>query len=150
MSWDTPLPIFDDEDEEALISRFVELMAAHHPAYSEFAIAEQVFEGLRDPGLRSFQAANQWFKQLSIKERIRAAKNNGNKEFKSLSKPDWQAKVMAVIEDDNMGYQEKKVRIDGLNVYATSEGWIKKSIDKETLDKTPQIPSIRWSPLDAS
>ena len=129
MSWDAPVPIFEDEDEDALISVFVELMAAHYPTYSEFAIAEQVFKGLRDPGLRSHQAALMWYKDLAIKERIRLARLNGNKEYKKLSFEEWQVKLLTVTESDHYSPQDKKVRIEGLVAYGTSEGWIKKAID---------------------
>lgn len=147
MTWEAPLVIYDDEDEDALLSNFVELMAAHHPRYTEYIIAEQVFRGLRDPTLRSFQAANRWANDLAIVERIRKARLNGNKEFKPLSKEEWLAKVLATAEDENLSSADKKAKLDGLKIYGESQpGWFTKAVDKVITNNTQKYPSLRLQP----
>lgn len=151
MSWDAPVPIFEDEDENALISKFVELMAAHYPNYTIFEIADEVFKGLRDPGMRSQQAALIWFKEINIKERIKAAKRNGNKEFKELTKNEWLAELLSVTRDDNLSSQDKKVRLEGLKIYGESQhGWFTKAIEKILQDNTARYPSVRFERANAS
>jgi hypothetical protein len=146
MTWEAPLVIYDDEDEDALLSNFVELMAAHYPRYTEYVIAEQVFKGLRDPTLRSFQAANRWANDLDVSERIRKAKLNGNKEAKPLTKEEWLSKVMAVTEDETISASDKKVRLEGLRLYGESQkGWFIKAVDNTITDKTPKLPNIRYA-----
>lgn len=145
MSFEAPLVIYDDEDEDALKRHFVELMAAWHPKHSEYLIASKVFEGLRDPELRSYQAGQRWASDLGIQIRIVKARENGNKEFVAISKDAWLAKVLATTEDMTLSPTDKKAKLEGLKLYAESQaGWITKAIDKTINDNTQKYPSIRW------
>lgn len=145
--WDTvstPVPIFEDEDEAELIKAFVEL-SARYPNYPAFAIAQHIFKDLRDPVLRANQAALQWSEDLAIKERIRQAKLNGNREPEVLTKEALQAKIFATIEDETIGYSEKKVRIEGYMAIAELHGWKVKAVEKRNEDVTRRFPVVRMS-----
>jgi len=137
-----PIPIFEEEDEEELITQFVKYSALY-PDQTEFAICSYIFRDLRDPTLRAGQAAMRWKNDLGIMERIRLARANGGEYIKEkLTKEVLQAKILATTEDPLLTPQEKKVRIDGYVAYAQNEGWVVKSIEKKTLDQTRRFPKI--------
>ncbi len=142
MSWDTPVPIFEDEDEDELVARFVELSAAHSNE-PPIAITNYIFEKLRDPIARANQAALRWSTNLSIRERIRQAKNNGGKELKKITKDELQAKILATTEDETLHHLEKRVRLQGYMNYAQTEGWVMKENDGEDNEgKKQHFPQI--------
>lgn len=137
-----PVPIFEDEDEQALIGEFVKL-SARYPDRNPYEICEHIFKNLRDPWLRSQQAALQWSKDLEILERIRQAKINGGTEAaNSDPKKAWQAEVYAVINDERIGPQEKKARLDGLKLIGESNSWVTKSVQKQVDDKRRHFPQV--------
>jgi len=143
--WDTaasPVPIFEDENEAELIKAFVE-MSARYPQYPSFAICQHIFRDLRDPGLRANQAALQWSQDLVILERIRQAKLNGNREVEALTKEALQAKIFTTIEDETLGSQEKKVRLEGYMNIAELHGWKIKAVEKKSEDVTRRFPVVR-------
>jgi hypothetical protein len=139
--WSEPVPFFEDEDEEAIISNFVE-MVARYPNYSVLDITRHIFKDLREPELRAGQAALAWSKDLGIKERIRLAKLNGGKEAEQLTKEALQQRIISTIEDETISYQEKKARIEGYMAIAEINGWKIKAIEKKTEDKTRRFPQI--------
>ncbi len=124
--WDTPVPIFEDEDEGQLVNEFVRLSALYEDkGYEPYQIAQVVFEGLRDPIMRANQAAMVWSKDLAILERIRQAKLVGPADKEIIqSKEEWERRMLAVIEDSKLTSQEKKARIDGLNSIAKARNWV--------------------------
>jgi ATP-dependent DNA ligase len=142
----TPLPIFEGEDEVELVRRFVELRAAYpESTYNNFELCQYIFRDLRDPSMRANQAALCWGNDLEIKERIRKAKLNGNKEPEELTKENWQARVLAVIEDTALTPQEKKAKLDGYRLYAEANNWIVKTVDKSTKDTTVRFPQVIYA-----
>jgi hypothetical protein len=124
MSWETPVPIFEDEDEDALISEFVRLSAQYDHIYSPQQIAVEVFKNLRDPTMRANQAATVWSSKLEIAERIRKAKQSKDDEDLIQSKEQWEKHMLALLDDPAIGTQEKKVRMEIYNSIAKSRGWL--------------------------
>lgn len=140
--WSAPVPMFEEDNEAELIASFVR-MSALYPAYSAYEICRHIFKDLRDPELRSNQAALQWSKDLEILERIRQARLNGGTEVSSqLSKEVLEQRILATIEDTTIGYQEKKARIEGYMAVAELNGWKIKAIEKKTQDETRRFPQI--------
>lgn len=140
--WDTKPVIFEDEDEDKLITEFVRLCALY-PARQAFEICDYLFRNLRDPELRSKQAAMIWSNDLAVQERIRLAKLNDGAEPQEWTKEKLQARILAVTEDDTIGYQQKKAMIEGYMSIAQMEGLIVKSVDKKVDNKNrPNLPTI--------
>lgn len=122
MSWETPVPIFEDEDEEFLVSEFVRLSAQYH-TFPPTAITGEIFKELREPS-RALQAATIWSNNLGIMERIRLARANKEVDGLIKSKHEWELKQLALLEDNTIGVQEKKVRMEIYNSIAKSRGWL--------------------------
>ena len=133
--------IYENEDEDELINKFVEL-SARYPEYTAFDIAAEVFKGLVDPWSRANAAAQVWANSLEIRERIRTYDRRGAKTTPSLTFEEWQAEVLAVTRDENLGTQAKKVMLDGLRLVGESNAWIKKAIEKKTEDVTKRLPNF--------
>lgn len=131
---DEPL-IFDDEDEEALKTKYVNLKHRYKNKYSDIEIADEVFRGLRDPLLRGRQAIAIWSRNLELQERIRMLDLFGENHKIIKSEEEYQAAVLATIQDDSLSSQEKKVRIDGYRLLGEANSWIKKAVDKTINDK---------------
>ena len=141
---DAPVPIFEDEDEDELKSRFVEMSVAF-PNHMPIAITHEIFKNLRDPEMRANQAAIQWSRSLEILERIRQAKLNGGKEPKTLTKVELQNKILACVEDESISYSEKKARIDGYMSIAKLNGWEMRPADTGDDDKgRGHFPKIEY------
>lgn len=140
MTWETPVPIFEDEDEAELIARFVELSAAH-PKEPAIAITNFIFENLRDPIGRAGQAALNWSTNLGIRERIRQAKANGGKELKPIeTKEDKLRKIEAIYNDTDI---PTKDRLAAMRLHAEIMGEIVKAVDKDNDNKDrPHFPQI--------
>ena len=140
MMWETPVPIFEDEDEAELITRFVEL-SARYPDREPFEITGHIFKNLREPTLRAGQAAMVWSKDLDIIERIRHAKLNGGSEPNPIDTKEAKLRKLEAIynnEDNNL-----RERLKALELHAEMQGEIKKpaeSGDKEN-DK-PRVPIV--------
>jgi len=110
--WESPVPIFDDEDEAELIARFVEL-SARYPDHSPFEVTGVVFKHLRDPIMRSNQAAQIWSHDLDIIERIRQARLNGGEEVKPPeTKLQKLAKLEAMYNDEKTPVRERLKAIE--------------------------------------
>ncbi len=152
MDWQTaqaPLIFFEGENEEKLVSEFVG-WRAKHPNRSIFEICAHIFRDLKDNTARANQAALKWQDDLSIIERIDAAKNNGGvEETNVLTKAQLQAKILAVVENDYLTPQEKTARLKGLTDYASLEGWVIKAVEKQTKDVTNRRPTIVISQASA-
>lgn len=143
--WETPVPIFEDEDEDELIARFVELSALY-PKYSPFEVAGVVFKKLRDPQ-RAAQAAMIWSQDLDIKVRIDQAKLNGPANGELIaSKEQWERKMLALLEDTTIGAQEKKVRLEVYNSIAKAKGWLDNPDDETGLGRRPIIVNYGLDP----
>lgn len=138
--WTAPVPIFEDEDEQALIGEFVK-MSALYPKHEPLEIARHIFKDLREPEMRAGQAALQWTKDLTILERIRQAKLNGGVEPKPLdTKEEKLAKLEAIYNDPDVGMKE---RLAAMRLHAEIQGEIVKAIDKSINDKrTPRVPQV--------
>ena len=136
--WNAPVIIFDDEDEDELINEFVRLRATF-PNRDIYEITRYIFRNLRDPELRSAQAAMQWDKDIAIDDRIA----NYNVEKELYTKEKWQAEILSISRSDKLTAQDRKSRLDGLRIYGEGQGWIVKAIDKTTNDRKipPQIVS---------
>jgi hypothetical protein len=135
--WDTPVPIFEDEDEDKLIGEFVRLSALY-PQYEPFQITAEVFKGLKDPTMRANQAAMIWSKDLSILERIRQARLAGPADQTIQNKEQLEARIKATIEDTTLHSQEKKVRIEGYMNFAKLKGWV----DSDSGDEKRRVPVV--------
>jgi hypothetical protein len=135
----------DGEDEEAMISEFVRLSALY-PEEQPQSITEYIFKNLRDPGMRSLQAAVVWARDLDIKERIRLAKRKGVDEPKEYTIHEWEAEVLALTRDATVLPNEKKAMLEGYMNIATIKGWVKKAIDKTVTNNTSRLPVIVFAP----
>ncbi len=140
--WNTPVIIFDDEDESKLQQQFVEL-SARWPEYPNFDIAQEVFKGLRDPEARANQAALVWGNSLAIKERIRKARDNGGSEPAEMTEEEkYIRKCEAEANNpDNTG----PVRFKWFELAAKMRGLIKENSEAGKEDTTTALPIIRYS-----
>ena len=137
--WDTPVPIFEDENEDELITRFVELSARYND-YSAFEICGVVFKGLKEPDLRANQAAMVWSKSLEIKERIRQARLNGGEEPNPLdSKEAKLRKLEAIYNNEENSLRE---RIKAIELHAEIQGEIKKPSDSGDDKEKARVPIV--------
>ena len=138
--WDTPVPIFEDEDEAALISQFVEL-SARYPDREPFEITGHIFKKLREPTLRSGQAAMIWSKDLDIIERIRHARLNGGSEPNPIDDKDTKLrKLEAIYNNEEVAVS---ARLKALELHAEMQGEIKKPAESgdENKDKA-RVPIV--------
>lgn len=131
----------DGEDEAAMIAEFVKLSAAHPEVKAE-EITEYIFKNLRDPGLRSIQAAMVWTRDLEIKERIRQAKRQGVDAANELTLEQWEAEVLAITRDVTMAANDKKAALEGYMNIASVKGWVRKAIDKTVTDNRQPFPQF--------
>lgn len=154
MNWPTtkePLIFYEGEDEETLISEYVALRVKLNESYTPYDICEYIFRNLKDGFGRHMQAADVWVKSIEIDLRIIAAKNNGGVDPKQpLTKAQWQAKMLAIVENDGMSPQDKTARGKLLTDYASSEGWIIKAVDKKVSGELKGFPTWVYEvPSDA-
>jgi hypothetical protein len=140
--WTAPVLLFDDEDEEALKAEFVRLSALY-PNYPAGDIAKVVFKDLRDPILRSQQAAEAWSSDLDVKERIRAARLNGGTEPKAILTKEDHIRKLQVIADDET--QPLKERLAAHRLIAEMQGHVVKAVEKKTEDLTKRLPTIVYA-----
>ncbi len=136
--WNQPILLFEGEDEEALKAEFIRLSAIY-AAYPAGEIAQVVFKGLRDPILRSQQAADAWSNDLSVKERIRQAKLNGGVEPKPvLTKEQQLAQLQALADDDKTPVKEK---LAAHRLIAEMQGFVIKAVEKTSTERRrfPQV-----------
>lgn len=139
--WNMPVLLFDDEDEEALKAEFIRLSALY-PLYQPGEIAQAVFRGLRDPILRSQQAADAWAADLEVKERIRLARLNGGVEPKPVaSKEEQLVKLQALADDESKPLKE---RLTAHRLIAEMQGYVVKAVEQR--DKTAKrLPTIVYA-----
>jgi len=128
------LPINDDEDAEALLAEFIRLcvhykITDNDGKHTFMTVGRYVFAKLRDPGLRGEQCGKEWGDDIAVLEKIKHHIANGFEEKTSLTKAEWQAKIIAVSENSKLSPQEKKSILDGLRLYGESEGWLIKSAE---------------------
>lgn len=137
--WNAPVIIFDDENEDELINEFIRLRA-QFPNRDVYEITAHIFRNLKDPELRSAQAAMQWNKDLAIADRI----ENYKQDQEEYTKEKWQDEILAVTRDGKLTAQDRKSRLDGLRIYGEGQGWIVKAVDKTTNNKRlpPQVVSM--------
>jgi hypothetical protein len=134
-----PVLIFEDEDEAALKSRFVEV-AAKFPEHTMVDVAVHVFRNLRDPLLRAQDAAVKWGNDLEIKERIRQARILGAEEGEPLlSRPQRIKALEQIALNHNL---EAKDRIAAFRLIAEQNGEVIKAVDKKVEKKPMQLPTI--------
>lgn len=130
--WNAAVTIFDDEDEEALISRFVELSAiwTNEDAIS---ICRYLFKDMRDPELRAGQAAITWSNDLAVKERIRQHRlTGGNVENEVATKVDKLKVLEGIYKDSECSAKDK---IAAIELHAKIQGEIIKAIEQSNNDK---------------
>lgn len=133
--WEAPVPIFEDEDEAALISEFVKFSAAY-PKHNVFQICAHVFRDKREP-TRANQAAMVWPNDLAILERIRIARLNGGKEPSAPETKEDKLKKLEAMYD--CGDYDIKDRIAAMRLHSELQGEIVKAIDKKvTGDNQPR------------
>ncbi len=119
--WETPVPIFDDEDEDELIGRFVKL-SARYPDREPMEICGVIFENLQDPIMRANQAAMIWSKDLDIIERIEAAKLNGGEEEKPVETKAMKLRKLEALYND--GKLPVRDRLKAIELHARITGEI--------------------------
>lgn len=136
--WQTPVTIFEDEDEEALISAFVDMSARHEKDYNSLQIARYVFRNSRDAELRAGQAALTWANDLDIKERIRLKKLVGDDDD-LIDDKKTKLKVLEGIYKDVT--TSAKDRIAAVQLHASIQGEIKKAIEQTNTERRT-IPQI--------
>jgi len=129
--WDTPVLIFEDEDEDALISEFVRL-SAKYETRDPLEITRYIFRNLRDPELRSGSAAIKWFGDLEIRERIDATKLIGAID-KDIDSKKEKLKVLESIYKSESA--NNKDRIAALQLHAQMQGEIIKAIEQTNVEK---------------
>lgn len=140
MSWETPVPIFEDEDEDELIARFVELTAVYGDKFEPFQITQEIFKNLKDPTMRANQAALVWSKDLAILERIKQARLNGGTEPKPIETKEMKLKKLeALYNNEDIGVKD---RLAAMRLHAEIQGEITKAIEKTTEDRTRHFPQI--------
>lgn len=119
--WEAAVPIFDDEDENELISEFVRLSALY-PKKQATEITAYIFKNLRDPFPRANQAAMRWAEDLEISERIRKAKLNGGTEPEPIDdKETMLRKIEAWYNDEDAKLAD---RIKAAELHAKIAGHI--------------------------
>ncbi len=139
--WNAAVTLFDDEDEDALIERFVDY-SARWTDYDPISICRHIFKDMRDNELRAGQAAIAWSTDLAIRERIDQRKLNGKPGAEAVTKENLQAKILAATEDSHLSHHDKKAKIEGYMAYAQLNGWVVKAIEKKTENTTPRFPQI--------
>lgn len=121
------LIFFPEEDAEEILLRYIDLMAQWQTQYSTYEICKVVFQHLRDPGLRSAQAADVWSKDLEIKEAIRQKvlyKDGPPKDEKTQYKD-----VLKSIYEDQL--VSARDRVAALRLVAELDGHVIKAVDKK-------------------
>jgi hypothetical protein len=142
--WDTPVPIFDDEDEDEFISRFVELSAQYGDKFPAPAITWEIFKNRRDPEMRSNQAAMVWSRDLSILERIRVAKLNGGVEPKPVDTREQKLrKLEAIYNNEEMPVRE---RIKAIELHAKITGELDDGDDDGNDGRRPIVMNFGIDP----
>lgn len=132
--WEAPVPIFENEDEAALISEFVKL-SAHYPNHTSYQITEHLFKNKCEPS-RFLQAAQKWSPDLAILERIRIAKLNGGEEPKNVeTKEQKLRKLEAWYDDEQVPFKE---RLNAMRLHSELQGEIVKAIDKKVETNGPR------------
>lgn len=144
--WSAAPTILEGEDEEALKSRFIQLVASY-PSHNPYEIAEHVFKDLRDPGLRSQQAAMIWLKDVEVLERIRLYRLNGGDEVRPVkSKEQLILELEVIAENDKTPIKE---RIAAYAQIARMQGYEIKAVEMTTNDKTERkLPQFTFARYD--
>ena len=137
------LIIYENEDEDELLNEFIRLSALY-PEYPPYEVASTVFAGKVEAWSRSMQAAQVWSNSIEIRERIRLAKANRNNPNGNTytNKEEYLKAVHSLTFDDSIGYQEKKVRLDGMKLLGEANGWIIKTVDKKTENVNRKLPNF--------
>lgn len=119
MSWEASPILFEDEpSEDELLARFVKYSALY-PKVDPQQIGDFVFQGLRDPFLRSSQAVALWLSRLDVRERIRVAKLNGGENVKALpTKEERMRQLYEIMQDDTVKPSD---RINAHRLYSEIE-----------------------------
>ena len=142
--WDAPVPIFEDEDEEALISQFVAL-SARYPKREPMEICGVIFRDLRDPYPRANQAAMKWGSDLAIRVRIDDAILNGGAEPNPVDTKEQKLRKLEAIYND-MDVKPAD-RIKALELHAKISGEIDGEKDDEAgLGRRPIIVNYALDP----
>jgi len=128
--WETPVPIFEDEDEDELIAKFVDL-SARYKDRDAYEITAYIFKNLREP-TRALQAATIWSSDLGIKERIEAIRRQGFDTTPIDSKETKLRKLEAIYNNEDIAARD---RLKALELHAQIQGEIKKPGDEEDADK---------------
>jgi hypothetical protein len=123
------VPLFDDENEEVLVSEFVRLSSKYGATYTAQDIAKQVFKDLREPN-RYLQVATIWANDLDIKERISDYSNGVDKTLDSQESYIKQLETMAANTMNPI-----KERIEALKLAAQIQGMIKKQVETNNINK---------------
>jgi hypothetical protein len=145
--WTADPIFFEDDDVPALLAEFIKCSIIY-PDRSPFEIASYVFRNSRDPEVRSGQIATAWMKELEVTEAIRKGKLLPVDQNKIETVEQLQAKIIAVTESENIGYQQKKVMIEGYMAFAQTKGWVVKSVEKTIDDKRRRHSQIIFKRYD--
>lgn len=135
--WETNVIFYEDEIEADLISQFVEIRA-RYPHKDILEITTYIFRNLRDPILRSGQAAIKWNQDIEISERIRTFSLVGNDSDEIANKKEKLKVLEGIYKDSGVSAKD---RIAAINLHAQMQGEIIKAIEQTNHDKRvpPQI-----------
>jgi len=137
----SPVLIFEDEDEQALKSEFVRLMAKWRAKYSTYEVCTYIFRELREP-TRAFAAAQHWGSDLELLDKI-DREINVPKNSNLDSREERLLILKTIYSDINESARE---RLKALELHAQIEGEIIKQVDKKTTDNTPkQLPVFTFT-----
>lgn len=134
--WRNEVVIFPGENLEALKTRFVELSALHKNFFSPFQITEYIFKDMRDPQLRSAQAAKIWGTDLELKERIRVLMTKGP-DIPDASKNDLIRRALQIADGDG----EDKDKVKALELVAKMKGYLEDNEGSSTPDNNADLLS---------
>lgn len=130
MSWETPVPIFEDEDEDQLVNEFVRLSALF-PHRDIYEITTHIFKNLREP-TRALQAATIWSRDIEILDRIETVKREGFNKEPIDTREVKLRKLEAIYNDPDTPVKNK---IDAMKLHAEIQGEIKKATEGEDVNK---------------
>lgn len=122
-----PIIFFEGEDEEELKSLFIQASARHYnnDKIDAQQITGHIFRDLKEPYIRSLQAAEYWSKDIAVQEAIlNLVSYNGETD---ATKKRVQL-LMSIAESKGASHKD---RIAAIRVAAELEGEIKKSVEKK-------------------
>lgn len=123
--FDSPLVIYEDENEEDLRAEYVRLMCKWRTSYTPEQVCQFIFRNLRSPD-RYIVAAQLWANDLELRSDVDDL-INGRSENLDV-KDNLKAQLQAIVDLTSTPAKEK---IAAIQLMAQMEGLIIKQIDKK-------------------